>query len=531
MAIESDGGGDFRVSQSQAQDATMIDVGEKGRPLGDPPDAGGVWVRKVVGTGVGGRPRPESLVDVEFVRNRMQLEFPDGEDGEPVITIGEEVLIAMNGLWKQCIIVKVLGRNIAITSLNRKLRELWKPKGGMSVMDLPKQFFMIRFELEEEYFTALTGGPWRVFGSYLMVKGWSPEFDPLRDEIVTTPVWVRISNLPVNFYHPEILMGIAKGLGNPVRVDTTTLHFERARFARVYVEVNLSKPLKGTVKINGERYYVAYEGMSNICSGCGVYGHLVHNCPRRVTERAAEKANGTNHESSTATESVDDGYTTVVRRQGRKQQPSASTVVFSAGKTGGNPDRNLRDISNSNVETIITPNRFCNLEEDTISLALREVGATNPTNKENEIPLNLSGKERSATHVSEKNLIGGFEIGSKGRRDGPKDRRTGSNKVVEVNVSRPKQQKSHGPTRGLVFGPIRSEEKLSVSGKRMRVEGETVGRSGGVFVTNRNGELESDSQNPSVEEENTGQMEPSSQNRSMERQCEPPVSTGGSMES
>lgn len=101
---------------------------------------------------------------------RLSLDFPDGEEGEPVITIGEEVLEAMNGLWKRCMIVKVLGRQIPISVLHRKLRELWKPKGEMYVMDFPRQFFMVRFELEEEYLAALTGGPWRVFGNYLMVR-------------------------------------------------------------------------------------------------------------------------------------------------------------------------------------------------------------------------------------------------------------------------------------------------------------------------------------------------------------------------
>lgn len=109
---------------------------------------------------------------------RLNVDFPEGEDGEPVITIGSEVIEAMNGLWKRCIIVKVLGRNVTIPMLTRKLRELWKPREAMYVMDLPRQFFIIRFELEEEYMTALTGGPWKAFGSYLMAKAWSPDFDP-----------------------------------------------------------------------------------------------------------------------------------------------------------------------------------------------------------------------------------------------------------------------------------------------------------------------------------------------------------------
>lgn len=190
----------------------------------------------------------------------MCLEFPDGDDGEPVITIGEEVLTAMNGLWKNCMIVKALGRSVPIAVMNRKLKAMWKPRREIYVLDLPRQFFMVRFGLEEDYMAEITGGPWKAFGSLLMVQAWSPRFDPMKSEIETTPVWVRLSNIPVNFYHKAILMGIAKGLGKPIRVDTTTLNFERARFARVCVEVNLKRPLKGTMMINGERYFVSYEG-------------------------------------------------------------------------------------------------------------------------------------------------------------------------------------------------------------------------------------------------------------------------------
>ncbi|KAG2293901.1 hypothetical protein Bca52824_040570 [Brassica carinata] len=209
----------------------MMDVGERARPPGDPPDAAASYASKVAGTNGGGMPVPESLIDNVFVSERLRVEFSNGEDGEPSITIEPEVLEAMNGMWKQCMIVRVLGRNIPISALSKKLRELWNPKGGMYK--------------EDEYLAALTGGPWGAFGSYLMVRAWSPEFDPLRDDIVTTLVWIRLTNIPVNFYHRSILMGIAKGLGKPVRVDLTTLKFERTRFVRVCVEVNLAKPLKG----------------------------------------------------------------------------------------------------------------------------------------------------------------------------------------------------------------------------------------------------------------------------------------------
>ena len=276
-----------RVLGVGEHDTAMDDFVDQGRPPGDPPDMTGSWVRKVTGSSAGGMPNPEELIDDAFVSERVRLELPNGEEGEPGITIEQEVLEAMNGLWKHCMIVKVLGRVTSIAVLTRKLREMWKPKGSMCVMDLPRQYFMIRFGEEDEYLAALAGGPWRVFGSYLVVQAWTPSFDPINDDIVTTPVWIRLANIPINFYHKSILMGIAKGLGKPVKVDLTTLNFERARFARICVEVNLRKPLKGSIVINGDRYFVSYEGLSQICYSCGMFGHLVHKCPNVIQERTA----------------------------------------------------------------------------------------------------------------------------------------------------------------------------------------------------------------------------------------------------
>lgn len=335
-------GGATRVLGGTDQDAMMTDIGERTRPSGDPPDETISWAMKVRGTNAGGMPIPENLLDDAFVSARLDVAFPEGEDGEPVITIGLEVMEVMNGMWKSCMIVKVLGRNITIPTLSRKLRDLWKPSGAMHIIDLPRQFFIIRFEKEDEYMEGLTGGPWRAFGSYLMAQAWSPDFDPLRDEITTTPVWVRLTNIPVTFYHKAILMGIAKGLGKPVKVDLTTLNVERARFARVCVEVNLARPLKGTVMINGDRYYVAYEGLNNICSGCGMYGRLIHGYPKKPTGMTETQKSSTSGEETRVTEqAVDDGFTRTQRPRRRAETPGCQ-VVFAAGSVGEGERRNLR---------------------------------------------------------------------------------------------------------------------------------------------------------------------------------------------
>lgn len=460
----------------------MMDVGEQDRPPADPPDRRKSWVNMVTGSNNDGIPIPEEVVDDKFVTDRLCLEFPYGEDGEPVI-ISNEVLEAMNGLWKKCMIVKVLGRNVSVSALNRRLRDLWKPMGEMQIMDLPRKFFMIRFAAEEEYINALTGGPWRIFGSYLLTQAWTPEFDPLRDEISTTPVWVRLSNLPVNFYHRSILIGIARGLGHPLKVDLTTLNFERARFARVCVEVNLRKPLKGLVMVNGERYYVFYEGLNTICSKCGMYGHLVHTCPQANQEQVT-----TNQMMTPSVRShtrLDDGFS-VVRRSGKKQIKIGINEGSSSAKPGVGRKSQQTDIPVQKVfEKIKASNMFSHLEDTTFC----------PENTEKDI----SKEEAKSTNTSQDNLTRHMSVGhqvvdnlgdhSKSSENGfdgvfREQRPETSKQIDKLGIKRigPKpRHKPNKPLRGLIFGPIEESTKLTESGKRLRVEKESIGHRGGVF--------------------------------------------------
>ncbi|KAL9293888.1 putative transcription factor interactor and regulator CCHC(Zn) family [Arabidopsis thaliana] len=483
--------GDSRVSSAGVRDATMVDIGVKSRPPGAPPDDPGVWVQKVKGTSVGGVPIPEEVISEEFVAERLRVEFPNGEDGEPVITIGQEMVDAMNGLWKRCMIVKVLGRHISLPVLNRKLRELWKPCGAMYVMDLPRQFFMIRFEIEEEYLAALTGGPWKAFGSYLIAQAWSPDFDPLRDEIVTTPVWVRISNFPWNLYHKYILLGIANSLGKPIKVDLNTLSFERGRFARICVEVNLQKPLKGTVVVNGERFYVPYEGLANICSQCGMYGHLVHKCPRGVSHGIGEESMSVevtkNVQNPVVPTHDADGFTPV--RQ-RKTVAQVNRNVNAQGGARVNVNRNPMDhVRKKGNELVVTSNSFGKLREDveTEGRSKEIIGVTD--NKENEYPMNSVVQDRSGEQVKVTKFVATTEGKGKGVvREGLRDRQAWSYKAHESNGVKPKYTNHSKPTRGVVFGSTRRDFELSANGKRVRIEEISLDRPGGSFFNGVDGE-------------------------------------------
>lgn len=84
---------------------------------------------------------------------------------------------------------------------------------------------------------------------YLTVRKWSPDFRPLEAEETKTAVWVRFPELPVEYYKSKPLFLIAKELGKPLKIDFNTAATMKGRFARVCIEVDLSKHLISHFKL------------------------------------------------------------------------------------------------------------------------------------------------------------------------------------------------------------------------------------------------------------------------------------------
>ena len=63
------------------------------------------------------------------------------------------------------------------------------------VTDLGNEFFLVKFESEEDYDHVLFDGPWMVADQYITVRQWQPNFDPEEASIETVVVWVRLPNL------------------------------------------------------------------------------------------------------------------------------------------------------------------------------------------------------------------------------------------------------------------------------------------------------------------------------------------------
>lgn len=179
---------------------------------------------------------------------------------------------------KHAVVVKLLGRFIWQDTLRSKILALWKPTGGFKVTELEGGCFMVKLENDSDYQNAMLGGPWVVLGHYLTVYPWEPSLSPCNLEVKRIYGWVRLPGLPYHYYHKIILRAIGAVIGKVLKIDYNTEGFEKAKFARLAILLDLTKPLVSKIKLDGSIQHVEYEGLPTICYCCGRYGHMEEAC-------------------------------------------------------------------------------------------------------------------------------------------------------------------------------------------------------------------------------------------------------------
>ena len=124
----------------------------------------------------------------------------------------------------------------------------------------------------------LKKGPWFIGRHFLSIRPWELYFKPSSANVSSVAVWIRLNELPIEFYNAEALLHIRKAIGNVLRVDTYTTSETRGRFARLCVQVDVDKPLINTVLIGRFEQAVTCKGIHKMCFSCGRLGHRRESC-------------------------------------------------------------------------------------------------------------------------------------------------------------------------------------------------------------------------------------------------------------
>ncbi|XP_058768386.1 uncharacterized protein LOC131642116 [Vicia villosa] len=140
-------------------------------------------------------------------------------------------------------------------------------------------YFLIRFESKEDKNTVLVRGPYMIYRKPMFLHEWTPEFKLEEDMLRVLPIWVIFPNLPLAFWGETSLGKIASAIGKPLMTDECTAKKLRVSYARVLIEVDVTKVLKKSVAIRDPKGIktnqdVEYEWEPAYCKKCDKVGHI-----------------------------------------------------------------------------------------------------------------------------------------------------------------------------------------------------------------------------------------------------------------
>ncbi|XP_070014690.1 uncharacterized protein [Nicotiana sylvestris] len=121
-------------------------------------------------------------------------------------------------------------------------------------------------------------GPWFLYGFFLSVQRWIPNFVASKATQSYTAIWIRLPQLPTEFYDKEILQKVGSSIGRLLKVDACTSVALRGRYARLCVELPLNKPVTPFLFIDSHKQFILYEGDKLLCTSCGLLGHTKPQC-------------------------------------------------------------------------------------------------------------------------------------------------------------------------------------------------------------------------------------------------------------
>ncbi|KAI8013539.1 hypothetical protein LOK49_LG05G03238 [Camellia lanceoleosa] len=228
----------------------------------------------------------QSLEEEDILELLLPNDVVEVDSDTPItissISLLNEEIDKIRDPWQNSLIVKLMGRSSSYTYLMDKLKSIWKPSGTFLGIDLGNHFFLLKFQEMLDLNKVLNEGPWFVGMNFLVIPRWEPDFQPKKANILTTVVWARLHNLPIEYYDHQILRRIGNKLGKVLKIDVHTANGDRGRFALLCVQIDMATPLVAKLLVGSILIKIAYEGINAICFHCGLIGHKASECPNHV---------------------------------------------------------------------------------------------------------------------------------------------------------------------------------------------------------------------------------------------------------
>ncbi|KAL9238950.1 hypothetical protein vseg_013315 [Gypsophila vaccaria] len=188
--------------------------------------------------------------------------------------------------WSTTLVGSLLGRRVSLAQLQSLVHKHWNHIAAPDVLYFSKGWYYFRFQSHEDMENILQAPSWSVSGYPIIFKVWSPIVSQELDTVSVVPVWVLFFNLDPYLWSAKALSKLASRIGRPICADEHTTCKTKVSFARILIEVDVSKELPAVVTVAtpyDDKFIqkVDYEWVPYYCSHCQKLGHQLEHCRQR----------------------------------------------------------------------------------------------------------------------------------------------------------------------------------------------------------------------------------------------------------
>ncbi|GLJ37790.1 hypothetical protein SUGI_0768080 [Cryptomeria japonica] len=155
-----------------------------------------------------------------------------------------------DSLQRKGVFVKWGGGSRGRENFTNWCREKWG--NGISINTLPNSYYLIEFPEETNQWKDLNNGPYMLDGIGVHLIKWYPNFNPRTHTLPESLTWIRLYNIPIEYWNIELLKEISKSLGSFISADDILEDRIWGSFARICVNVYQISTMPTRVKIFGE---------------------------------------------------------------------------------------------------------------------------------------------------------------------------------------------------------------------------------------------------------------------------------------
>ncbi|XP_058784781.1 uncharacterized protein LOC131659638 [Vicia villosa] len=180
--------------------------------------------------------------------------------------------------WETALILYAMGEELSMNVVKNFMERTWNFVKLPDMFYHEEGYFILRFKSHDDLDAVLMRGPYTLRNISVMLREWKPNFDLKRDMLRTLPIWVKLPKLPLHLWGAKSLSKIGRAIRVPLVTDECTANKLRVSYARILVEVVITKEMTKEIAIKdceGRKLLqpVEYEWKPLYCERCQCIGH------------------------------------------------------------------------------------------------------------------------------------------------------------------------------------------------------------------------------------------------------------------